>query len=708
MKRLARFVHRRRRPIVAVWIGILLAAFAVIIGVGDALTTRQELPGSESVRAAEQLSRDFGLPRAEPIQVVIEASSDLRERQPLVEDLVARLRRLFPAAQIDSPYRSATGASGLAPDGRVAYVNIPFDDQLVAQDAVPIVKQAIGDRLGEGIRLYTAGAPSIQVEIDPLFNQDLARAEAVAIPASLIVLALVLGTVFAAIVPLLLTLFVIPTVLAMVFALSHLTDVTVYATNVVSLIGLGIAIDYSLLVVYRFREELNAGHDVPTALERTMQTAVRAVIFSGVTVGIGLGVLLLVRVPFVQSFGIAGVLIPIVTIAAALSLLPALLAMIGTRINRWRLVPSRILTAPESGLWRSIANGIMRAPAMCLIVGATIVLAIAAPVRDLALGASPLRVIPNVGPAVAGSKLLERTFGGGGTVPVRVFVERPASALVTTRDALAKAPGVTAVKVVQSPRNPRSSLISVYGTGAVGSERADRLVGDLRSRLLPAAIPAGTTYLVGGGPAIFHDFQDALYGDFAWIALIVIVATYLVLFRAFRSLLLPLKAVAMNLLSVAGAYGLLVAVFQHGVGADLFGFERADQIAVWIPLFLFAFLFGLSMDYEVFLLARMREEHDYGASNRDAIANGLAKTGKLITSAAVIMVIAFGGLAGSRFIEMQEFGFGLAAAILLDATLIRALIVPSLMKLMGRWNWWLPAPLQPLAGHGLQHETAGH
>jgi RND superfamily putative drug exporter len=215
---------------------------------------------------------------------------------------------------------------------------------------------------------------------------------------------------------------------------------------------------------------------------------------------------------------------------------------------------------------------------------------------------------------------------------------------------------------------------------------------------------------VGGGPAIFADFEEALYGHFVLLVLGVVAMTYVVLFRAFRSLLLPLKAVVMNLLSVAGAYGLLVLVFQHGVGADLLGFHTADQIAVWIPMFLFAFLFGLSMDYEVFLLARMREEYDRigdrPGANEQAVATGLAKTGKIITSAAVIMVLAFGGLATGRVIEMQQFGFGLAAAILLDVTVIRTLVVPSLMKLMGAWNWWLPARLVPLAGRGLQHELA--
>ena len=253
---------------------------------------------------------------------------------------------------------------------------------------------------------------------------------------------------------------------------------------------------------------------------------------------------------------------------------------------------------------------------------------------------------------------------------------------------------------------PTGTLVNVFSDDEIGSAASNELVRHLRHTVLPAVLPAGS-YVVGGGPAVFYDFQQALYGDFWWIALIVIVATMAVLFRAFRSVLLPVKAVLMNALSVAGAYGLMVAVFEHGVGADLVGFHRTEQIAVWIPLFLFAFLFGLSMDYEVFLLSRMREEYDAVPDNARAVAAGLAKTGKLITSAALIMVIAFCGLAASRFIEMQQFGFGLAAAILLDATIIRAFIVPSLMMLMGRWNWWLPEVLRPLAGRGPARTLGG-
>jgi uncharacterized membrane protein YdfJ with MMPL/SSD domain len=698
MQRLAAVVYRRRHVVLAAWIVALAAAVGFIFVIGDALTPRQELPGSESVEVGKTLAKDFGIPRTEPIELVLRSERPLAEQRPAIERLVAATREAFPGKRIDSPFASPTGASGIARSGRVGFIGIPFDDQIAAEDAVPRAQAMAAAHAGP-LDVIVGGGPAVQREMNPALRRDLVRAELVAGALSLVVLVLVLGSLVAGIVPLVLALFVIPIVLAIVFALSHVTDVTVFAPNVVTLVGLGIAIDYSLLVVYRFREELGSGKDVPAAVARTMATAVRAVVFSGVTVAIGLGVLLLVRVPFVQSFGLAGILIPAVTIVAALTLLPAVLGMIGHRINRLRVVPERVLTAPESRPWRRIAEQIMRAPLVFLLLGAAAIVLVASPVRHLALGATPLAVYPDTGPAAEGEKLLAAEFGLGGVAPVRVLLDRPQAAVRAAVPEIRKAEGVRAVQVVPGAN---ATLVNVYGAGEVGSPASNELVRRLRHHVLPPLFPAGS-YAVGGAPAVFYDFQQALYGDFIWIALIVITATVIVLFRAFRSILLPIKAVLMNILSVAGAYGLMVAVFQHGVGASLVGFHRTDEIAVWIPLFLFAFLFGLSMDYEVFLLARMREEYDLVPDNRRAVATGLAKTGKLITSAALIMVIAFLGLAASSFIEMQQFGFGLAAAILLDATLIRALIVPSVMKLMGRWNWWLPEPLRPLAGRGAVH-----
>jgi RND superfamily putative drug exporter len=589
----------------------------------------------------------------------------------------------------------------------VAYVNVRLASWEEAVEAVPRVSAAAGPQAAPGVDVLVTGDVALAEELEPVLAEDLQRAELFAVPLSLVVLLLVLGSLVAAVVPLVLALLVLPTVLALVFAASFVTDVSIYATNIVTMIGLGIVIDYSLIVVYRFREELGAGRSVAEAVQRTSATALRAVIFSGVAVGVGLAVLVALPVPFIRSIGIAGVLIPALAIPVAMTFLPAVLGVLGHRVNRLRVVPHRILRADESDVWRRVATTIMRAPALFLVLGTALLLLLAAPVRELTMGASPIDTLPGDGPAVRGAKLLDAAFGGGATVPLRVLVDRPAAALGDLPARLGEAPGVVGARLAGSASG--STLIDVVGSGGVGSDAASDLVAELRERTLPAALPPGAVALVGGGPAVFADFEDAIYGNFVWLVAGVIAITYVILFRAFRSVFLPLKAVLMNLLSVGGSYGLLVLVFQLGVGADLLGFERTDQVAVWIPVFLFAFLFGLSMDYEVFLLARMREEYDRLAGQPDAnaraVATGLAKTGKIITSAALIMVLAFGGLATSRSIEMQQLGFGLAMAVLLDVTLIRTLVVPSLMALMGRWNWWLPDVLRPLAGRGLQHET---
>src|SRR4051812_8794741 len=393
MERLAALVYRRRHVVLVAWIVVLAGALAFIVLVGDALTPRQELPGSESVQAGKRLAKEFGIPRTEPIELVLRSSRPLTEQRPAIEHLVEATRAAFPGRRIDSPFASATGASAIGPSGRIGFISIPFDDQLEAQADVPLARSVAGADAGP-LEVIVAGGPAVQLEMNPALRHDLVRAELVAGALSLIVLVLVLGSLAAGIVPLLLALFVIPIVLSIVFALSHVTDVTVFAPNVVTLVGLGIAIDYSLLVVYRFREELTAGRDVADAVAVTMSTAVRAVIFSGVTVGIGLGVLLLVRVPFVQSFGLAGILIPIVTIAAALTLLPALMAMLGHRIDNLRVVPERVLEASESRPWRVIAERIMRAPVLFLLVGVAVITLAAAPVRHLALGSTPLAVYP--------------------------------------------------------------------------------------------------------------------------------------------------------------------------------------------------------------------------------------------------------------------------------------------------------------------------
>jgi RND superfamily putative drug exporter len=487
---------------------------------------------------------------------------------------------------------------------------------------------------------------------------------------------------------------------------------------VVSLIGIGIAIDYSMLVVFRFREELALRpDDAREALLRAMGTAGRATVFSGLTVAVGLALLAFVPVPLIRSMGIGGLLIPVISVIASLTLLPALLSLLGPRINRMPLIPRRAIvgrTVAGRGFWTKLARAIMRRPVAVLVAAAVVMLAIAIPAGQLAVTAGDNRGYPAGTPATDGLHVLERTLGPGSLAPDQILIDtgRPGGALspgIAAAErrlvALLRADPAVNTKTVAAPMfltpaharaasllDPSEQIAHVRAASYddSGTRQAMDLVRRTRSRYIPEARFPDAHVVVTGAPAFGVDFIAMAYGAFPWLVAAVLLISYFLLLRAFRSVLLPVKAVFMNLLSVAATYGVLVLCFQHGAGRDIFGLQSSPQIDGWIPIFLFAMLFGLSMDYEVFLLTRMREEWDHSGDNDLAVAAGLERTGRIITAAAVIMIAAFSGFATGRFVGLQEFGIGLAAAILLDVTIVRALLVPATMKLLGRWNWYLP------------------
>ncbi len=493
--------------------------------------------------------------------------------------------------------------------------------------------------------------------------------------------------------------------LGILYWVAHLAETPTYSTNLIQLIGLGIAVDYSLLIVYRFREELARGLDRDAAIVRTMETAGRAVVFSGIAVALGLALLVAMPLPFMRMMGVAGFLIPIVSIAAAVTLQPVLLSYYGRRgIARKRLLPGEP-TDPDQGWWARLARSIMARPVMYLVLGASILVLCALPALALSLTPGSTFGIPRTPQAIRGFDVLQRAVGPGAVAPAQI--------LVRTESGSVRAPAGAGVDRPADPRDPprpgdgrdlrghdrplrrserplRAARSSRGGT-TTGSREEQSFVHRLRRTLIPAAaFPAAATVLVGGAPGQGVDFLHRAYTYFPPLILAVLVLTYLLLLRAFRSVLLPLKAVLLNLLSVAAAYGILVVVFRWGVGSDLFGLYQFDQVEGWIPIFLFAMLFGLSMDYEVFLVTRMREAWDGGEDNTSAVAHGLERTGRIITAAAIIMCAAFSGFVAGRIVGLQEFGFGLAIAIFVDATIVRCILVPSLMAIFGRWNWWLP------------------
>ena len=581
-----------------------------------------------------------------------------------------------------------------------------------------------------GAELYVTGQSAIEHDLEPVQNHDLKVGELyIAIPIALLILVFVFGTL-AFLLPFMLAALSIPVTLGLVWIFAHFMTLSTYLTNMVALIGLGIAIDYSLLIVYRYREERQAGRARDDAVEATMETAGRAVVFSGTAVAIGLALMLFMPLPFMRGFGLAGLLIPLVSVLAAVTILPVLLYWLEDRLDRVRLVPRRITERrddAENGFWPRLARAIMRRPAVFAAATTAGLLLAAAPVLALQLGPGSNQGIPQDLEAVRGLEILSGAVGEGALSPTHVVVDtgrdggssdpQVQAAVGRLIAGLEADPEIAHVAYGNGPQfqDATGRYLHVQATGRheYGVPEAQDFVHRLRDDIVPVAgFPPGVDVLTGGGPAFGVDFLDLTYSAFPWLVLAVLVLTYVLLVRAFRSLVLPLKAIVLNLLSIGAAYGLLVAAFKLGLGEPL-GLTQFDQIEGWIPVFLFAMLFGLSMDYEVFLVARMREEWDRRGDNVAAVTAGLAKTGRLVTAAGVIMFAAFMGFVAGSIVGLQQFGFGLAVAILIDVTIIRALLVPSAMKLFGRWNWWLPpqaarvfrvepSPLAPRAAPALR------
>jgi uncharacterized membrane protein YdfJ with MMPL/SSD domain len=702
-----RFVIAHRKRVLVLWLALFLLGGYAAANLGGLLSNRFSVPGAESERGLELLKDRMGDRSDGAFTLVADGVESPQERQA-VQTAAARAAKQVPGGKA-GPVLQARG--GVV----YAQISTPLENA-DASKLTPDLRRAIGEV--PGVTTYLSGYPAINHDTESIFSEDLARGESIAVPIALLVLVVMFGTLGGIAVPVVFAAMTIPTTLGFVWLIAHVMDMAIYVTNIVALIGLAIAVDYSMLVVFRYREELARADDPHDALITTMRTAGRATLFSGMTVAIGLALLVLMPLPFMRSMGVGGLLVPLVSIAASMTLLPALLAVLGPRINRWRIIPQRVLErrAQEdvTGSWHRLALSIMRRPVVWFAAIGGIMLALAIPATGLNLTGGDNRGIPLTTEATKGLHVMETALGPGALAPHQIVIDthrpgginapavagaqiRLAEALRGDRDIVAET--VVAPAIVPPDQAVAANLVDLEGrVGQVrAAGRADAgqpssiaLVHRIRERYVPAArFPAGTEVLLSGAPAFGVDFVDKAYSAFPWLVLAVLLVSYVVLARAFRSVVLPAKAVIMNLLSVSAAYGVLVLAFQHGLG-EAVGLQESPQIDGWIPIFLFAVLFGLSMDYEVFLLMRMREEWDRRHDNDAAVAYGLEHTGRIITAAAIIMIAAFSGFLAGSFVGLQEFGLGLSAAILLDATLVRALLVPATMKLLGNWNWFLP------------------
>ena len=707
---------RLRWPIAIAWLVVVLAGGWASGRLSALQSNVFSVPGTDSEHVRDVIQAHFGDRSDGAFTVVFRVpdSSDPAARAHL-QGVVDRAAKVVP---------SAKGTALEVAGPHVLYGNVVSTLNLArAKSHADDLVKALGHP--PGAEAYVTGAPAIQNDLDPIFSNDLKKGESIALPIALLVLLLVFGLSWAVTIPFLFAASTVFGTLGIVYVVAHYMTTPTYVTNLVFLIGLGIAIDYSLLIVYRFREELGRGLEVEAAVVRTMQTAGRAVIFSGATVAIGLALLLFMPLPFMRAMGVGGFLLPIVSILAAATLQPALLAIYGRRGTHRLPVAAFVrdrlhlpIRAAEQGddvehlFWARLARSIMRRKWRYMTVVTALLVAAAVPVFWLQLTPGATAGIPQYPQSVRGLNVLEQALGPGAIAPSQVLVD--AGRLGGARDSavqmgigrlVAEArrdPEVSAVYYVPAgrfvERTGRYAQVIVATRHEYGSQQAKRFVHRLRGDLIPAArFPAGVVVQAGGAPPQGVDFLHRAYGAFPWLVLAVLALTYLLLMRAFRSLLLPLKAVLLNLLSVGASYGALVLIFRFGLGKEALGLYQFPQIEGWIPIFLFAMLFGLSMDYEVFLVSRMREAWDETHDNGRAVAIGLERTGRIVTAAAVIMVAAFAGFMAGSIVGLQEFGAGLAVAIFLDATIVRALLVPSLMAIMGRYNWWLPALLARLA-----------
>ncbi|MGB7587322.1 MAG: MMPL family transporter [Solirubrobacterales bacterium] len=714
MERWTRTVIANRKKVLLTWLVLFVLGGYGASHLGELLTNRFSVPGSDAERGLDILKERFNERGDGAFTLVFETN------RPIAATAAFRRRAAGVAADAASAVAGARPSAVLPASPRVAYVqiNTPLENA-DASNKVDAIRAATPSV--PGVRTYLSGFPAINHDTQKIYKSDLGKGEMIAIPVALIVMAFMFGTLAGIAVPLAFAAVTIPSTLGAVWIFAHFMAMATYVENIVVLIGLAIAIDYSMLVVFRYREELERHDDPEEALVEAMKTAGRATIFSGAVVAVGLALLVFMPLPFMRSMGVGGLLVPLFSIAASATYLPALLAVMGRRVNRLRVIPRRILehrASGRAGAWSRLAHSIMRRPIPYAVVAGGLMVGLALPALGLHLTGGDNRGIPLTTESTRGLAVLRSTLGPGALAPNQIVIDsgRRGGAYAPTVVAserrlvamLRQDPQVNPSTIVSPsllPPGPagrvaaqRNSLIDgegrvaqirVAGKQDSGTKAAQALVHRIRDRYIPAARFGDAEAILTGAPAFGVDFVDTAYEAFPWLVLAVLVLSYLLLLRAFRSVVLPLKAVILNLLSVSATYGVLVLVFLHG-GHSLLGLDGTPQIEAWIPIFLFAMLFGLSMDYEVFLLSRIREEWDKRHDNEEAVAYGLEHTGRIITAAALIMIAAFSGFTAGSFVGLQEFGIGLSAAILLDATIVRAILVPALMKLLGDWNWYLP------------------
>jgi putative drug exporter of the RND superfamily len=741
--RLGRFVVRRAGFVVVAWAVLIAIALPLAPRVPDALRAggfiRDDL---ESARAKALLEQELGLP---PSALVVAFHSDtLTAGTPAFETAAAGAMRDIPSA----PHVVRVTSHLLQPrqvsaDGHTAYdivqLDLPADD---SPDALPILRERLHE--APGLTVELAGGPAFYGDVQTVSERDLQRSEIISLPLAALALLLVFGSAVAAGVPLVVGGSSVLVALGAIYVVASVTPMSIFVLNLATLLGLGLGVDYSLLLTSRFREELakrpaDEADRVREAVRLTVATAGRAVFFSGLTVLLGLLGLVLFEFMILRSVGIAGGVVVALAVLAALTLLPALLALFGQHLDRLAIRRVSPRSAAE-GPWARLARRVMQRPLAVFIPTLAFLLLLGSPFLHVRFNAPDASILPPDVPSRAAFDRLREAFGEGEFAPIVVAIrtDGPAASadnLARLFDYSRRIGGDPRVSRLDSlvdvdPRMTLAQYQLLYGdpngtrdlflatvlsmttkddltaftiTTPFGPNRDQGrdLVRDLRAADGLLAAPPGTSILVGGGAADVKDVVDGVADDFPRTAVFIIVTTYLVLFALLRSVILPAKALLMNALSITASFGALVWIFQDGNLSAFLGFQPVGFVETTQPVILFCVLFGLSMDYEVFLLSRMKEVWDTTGDNTEAVARGLERSGRIVTSAALIVVVVAGSFAFADIVLIKALGLGVAIAVALDATVVRALLVPSTMRLLGRWNWWMPASLERFVANRL-------
>jgi trehalose monomycolate/heme transporter len=712
-ERWGHLMYRRRRLVLLIALVGVLFALAWGSGALGRLQTAGGFaaPNSQSAREGVQATSAFG--RDDGDVVALYSNRTEAVRTPAFRASVLATLHALPTSDVLSTttYWSTRSPRFLSAGGHETYVVLELrgSNDTARQDSYDAIKARLA---APGLQTRVGGLVPTNETINNQTTKDISRAESLSFPILLVLLLLIFGSLVAASLPLVIGAVGILGSLTALRVLTLFTPVSIFSANVTTILGLGLAIDYGLFMVTRFREELNRQDSVQDAVAQTMATAGRTVIFSGITVAVALASLMLFPETFLRSMGYGGVLTVLIAMGAALTVLPALLSVLGPRVNSLSIRRS-VTRAPgpvENGAWYRLAMGVMRRPAVYASVIVVVLLALGSPFLRVVWGGTDATVLPTSSAPRVVTEVLQQDFPGNPTAPIEAIVHFAGPVAGTAQKTelagyvrtLAHIPGIDRA-LVTGVRGDVARVDMGYAP-APNSPQAESLVREIRQ----VAAPANATVSVGGQSAQLVDTLSSLSHTLPYMILGVTLATFVMLFLAFGSVVLPLKAIVMNLLSLSVMYGVLVWVFQEGHLSGVLHFTPNGTINPTTPILMFAIMFGLSMDYEVFLLSRIREHYVATGNNTEAIATGLQRTGGIITSAALLLLIVVGPFALSGVTFTKMLGVGMIVALIVDATVIRVLLVPATMKLLGDKNWWAPGPLRRFhERHGLEEESGG-